>query len=124
MDDLIETIRTAIATDASDETRAAGAQACRTLLTALDTKPGEPLTGEPPASSPPESAGAPFASTWSPPDPHAAAHAIASVLRGMTPDQLLDLAIARLRAALPPGAAVPTPEPVKFHLIHINPSVL
>lgn len=36
MIDFIETIRTAIAADATVDARAAGAQACRTLLTALD----------------------------------------------------------------------------------------
>ena len=34
-------------------------------------------------------------------------HAAVSALRGMPPDQLLDLAIARLKAALPPGTEAP-----------------
>ena len=43
MQELIETIRAAVATDASAEKKAAGINACRTILTALDTEPGKPL---------------------------------------------------------------------------------
>src|SRR5437588_544733 len=42
MDQLIETIRVAVATDATAETRAAGAAACRTSPTALDPQAGQP----------------------------------------------------------------------------------
>lgn len=41
-------------------------------------------------------------------------------LRGMPAEQLLDLAIARLRAALPPGSTVPATSPVRFQLIPIH----
>lgn len=115
MEELIEKIRAATASEATDEARALGAQACRTLLTALDAKPGEPMAE--PATATPTELVAPAAS---PPTPQAAAHMIASALRGMTPDQLLDLAIARLRAALPAGAAVPVAQPVKFQLVTLN----
>lgn len=43
MDPLIDVIRTAIATGATTEQKAAGVQACRTIATALDTEPGKPL---------------------------------------------------------------------------------
>jgi hypothetical protein len=43
MQELIETIRAAVASEASNEQKAAGATACRTILTALDTEPGKPL---------------------------------------------------------------------------------
>ncbi len=111
MEDLIEKMRAATATDATDETRAEGAQACRTLLTALETKPGEPMATAVtvPAPIPSDSA-----------TPLATVHALASALRGMTPDQLLDLAITRLRAALPAGAEVPTAQAIKFPLVPIN----
>ncbi|MDQ3366745.1 MAG: hypothetical protein M3680_15075 [Myxococcota bacterium] len=97
MDQLLEAIRNATGTDASDEARAAGAQACRTILSALEAKPGEPLV----------SAGA----TMSP------IAAAVSVFRGMTPEQLLDLAIARLKAAVPEGTPTVAAQPVKFHLL-------
>lgn len=90
MEQLLEAIRAATAPDASDETRAAGANACRTLLAALEAKPGQPLAATPTATNPIEAA--------------------VSVFRGMPAEQLLDLAIARLKAALPPETAV---EPVK-----------
>ena len=40
-------------------------------------------------------------------------------LRGIPVDQLLDLAIARMRAALPKGVEAPRVEPLKFHIIQI-----
>lgn len=44
MQQLIDVITTAIASDASSEQKAAGVQACRTIAMALDTEPGKPLT--------------------------------------------------------------------------------
>lgn len=44
MQELIEMIRIATASDATHEQKAAGVQACRTIATALDTEPGKPLT--------------------------------------------------------------------------------
>jgi len=101
MEALIESIRAATSVDASDETRAAGAQACRTILSALEAKSGEPLVA-----------------AASPTSPIAAA---VSVLRGMSPEQLLDLAIARLKAAVPEGAPLVAAQPVKFHLLPVPP---
>ena len=43
MQELINAIQVAIATDASPEQKATGAQACRTILAALDTEPGKPI---------------------------------------------------------------------------------
>src|SRR5688500_9076649 len=88
MEQLLEAIRAATAPNASDEAKAAGANACRTLLTALDAKQGQPLA-TPPMSN--------------------AIEAAVSVFRGMPAEQLLDLAIARLKAA-PPETNL---EPVK-----------
>ena len=70
MSELIEAIRAAIAQGATAEQKAIGAQACRTILTALGAEPGKPLV-------------LPGA-----PKPHP--------LSGITVDQALDLAIARL----------------------------
>ena len=100
MDELLETIKLAAASDASDEARAAGAAACRTVLAALDARVGEPLVHVPaPAPSP-------------------VAMAV-SALRNVPPDQLLDLAIAKLRTLLPDGTALPRVDPVKFHVIQL-----
>ncbi|MEJ7598491.1 MAG: hypothetical protein WKG01_11325 [Kofleriaceae bacterium] len=106
MDELLESIRTAIAPDATDEARKLGAASCRTILTALEVSVGDPI-----------SAGAPST-------PALNATAIASVvgaLRQLPPDQHLDLAIARLRAALPATAEAPPPEaaPLRFQIIQL-----
>lgn len=77
MQELIETIRTAVATGANTDQKAAGATACRTILTALDTEPGKPLTAILPPSVAPS--GSPLQG-----------------LSKLSLDQMLDLMIARL----------------------------
>ena len=130
METLLETIRAAIAASANDEARAAGAHACRTILTVLEAKPGEPLATTAPevattqASSIIDVVAGDAASTDVPAAPTAGADpgqiaSMISALRGIPVDQLLDLAIARMRAALPKGIEVPRPEPVKFHIIQL-----
>ena len=118
MENLIETIRAATTTEATDAERAAAAQACRTLLAALEAKAGEPLAAPQPAVEPQSLA---MQAPVSAPPQAAAMHMIASALRGMQPDQLLDLAIARLRAAVPAGADVASVPGVKFHLLPLPP---
>lgn len=44
MNQLIEAIRAAVTEGATAEQKSIGAQACRTILTALDTEAGKPLT--------------------------------------------------------------------------------
>lgn len=68
MESLLEIIRAAVANDATADQKAAGAQACRTILAALDTEPGKPLV-------PPIAVSAPTRPSL---------------------DQVLDMAIARL----------------------------
>jgi hypothetical protein len=75
MQELIEAIRVAVADGATADQKARGAQACRTILTALDTEPGKPL------------------SVGTAPAPHP--------LANIDPGQALDLLIAKLTAALP-----------------------
>lgn len=70
MQELIEVIRAAVTTGATNEQKAAGVQACRTIIAALDTEPGKPLV---------------------PPSLLATSLATRPTL-----DQMLDLAIARL----------------------------
>jgi len=101
MDALIDTIRSSVAADATDEARAAGAQACRTILAALETPVGAPLAISPPATTLPPAA------------------QMLATLRGVPAEQLLDLAIAHLRAKLPADAAAPMVEPLKFHIIQL-----
>ena len=118
METLIETIRAAVQSDSTDEAKHQGALACRTILTALEAKAGEPLVPptEPNAAPP----SAPIAQPVPVIEPQQVA-AIVGALRGMPAEQLLDLAIARLRAALPKDATTPTIAPVKFQIIPIAP---
>lgn len=90
MDQLLEAIRNATATDATDDARTAGAHACRTILTALEAKPGESL-------APPIGAAV----------PDSPIAAVVAGLRGVPMDQLLDLAISKLRTMVPAEAATP-----------------
>jgi len=83
MQELIESIRVAVATEASAEQKVAGAQACRTILAALDTEPGKPFV--------------------LPGMPMPAAASRVSV------DQVLDLMIARLTTIASEREAQPAP---------------
>jgi hypothetical protein len=76
MQELLESIRAAVAEGATTDQKTAGAQACRTILTALEAAVGKPLS-MPGVPSP-------------------------GPLAGVDPTQALDLLIARLRSALPP----------------------
>ena len=118
METLIETIRVAVQSDATDEAKHQGALACRTILTALEAKAGEPLlpAADPGAAPPTRPAAQPAPVI----EPQQVA-AIVGALRGMPAEQLLDLAITRLRAALPKDAAPPPITPVRFQIIPIAP---
>ena len=99
METLLETIRASVAAGATDEVRAAGVHACRTILAALETPAGAPLAAAAPAMPP-------------------IAQMVAT-LRGVPMDQLLDLAIAQLRSKLPAEADAPKVEPLKFHIVQL-----
>ncbi len=106
MTDLIETIRVATSDDATPDQKRAAAAACRTLLTSLETRPGEtlglPILPSHPMATPPAPA------TPSP----------LALLAQLDVDQVLDLVIAKLRARVPDAATVTTrryaPPPLKL----------
>jgi hypothetical protein len=97
MDNLIETIRAAMMPDASDEARAAGATACRAVLATLDAQAGQPLAAAPVAATPIQAA--------------------VTAMSGLPSDQLLDLAIAKLRSMLPEGTTIEPVPPLKLPLL-------
>jgi hypothetical protein len=99
MENLIDTIRAAIANDASAESGAAGAHACRTILAAIETQAGEPLTSAPPPTTPVQAA--------------------LVALSKAPPEQLLDMVIAKLRSVLPTGAEVAPVQSVRIPLLPI-----
>ncbi|MCW5801767.1 MAG: hypothetical protein KIT31_05225 [Deltaproteobacteria bacterium] len=90
MEELINVIRSAVASDANNEQKAAGAQACRTILAALDTEPGNPM--KLPGTPSPSPGGR------------------------LSIDQVLDLAIARLTTIANERAAMPVPPPAQHGL--------
>ena len=81
-ENLIESIRAAAAEGSTPEARAAGANACRALLAAL----------EPPVPATP---------------PRLPVAAIAAAIKNVPPDQLADLLIAKLRTLVPADAQQP-----------------
>ena len=102
METHFETIRLAIATDATAEQRAAGANACRTIAAALETSTEVAIAAPALPTAAPQLA------------------QVLGLLRGVPPDQLLDFAIAHLKAKLPAGNTVAV-SPLKFHLLPVPP---
>lgn len=94
MNEMIEAIRAAVAEGATVEQKTYGAQACRTLLAALEAQVGKPI---------------PFLGAPAP-----------SPLAQLSPEQTLDLVIAKLRSVAESreaAAAQPTaPEPPALRL--------
>jgi len=122
METLIETIRIALLADATDEARHQAALACRTIFTALEAKKGAPLVvpqAEAPRAAAPSAAG-PMTQA-APPQirPEQIAQMI-TALRGVPPEQLLDMAIDRLRKALPAGVAIAPVPPLKFPMLPLG----
>lgn len=105
LDALIASIRAAVAPGAAPEARAIGATACRAVLAALETQPGQPL-----ASTPAPAASAIASSPIG---------ALLASLAAMPRDQLIDTLLSRLRAALPPGTRLPISGAPRFHLIQL-----
>lgn len=105
---LIAKIQSAVARGASSEARAAGAIACRSILTVLEAKPGTPLAA-PPATA--TSSTSPIASLLSQPG-------FLSKLAAMPREQLLDL-LKQVTGAMPGRSHTPATAAPRFHLIQI-----
>jgi hypothetical protein len=100
---LITSIRTAVAPGASAEARAVGATACRSILAALESKAGQPLTATPPATT---SATSPLAT-------------MLTQLAAMPREQMLEFITNFLRAKLPQGTQTQAMAGPRFHLIQL-----
>jgi hypothetical protein len=105
---MIASIRSAVAPNASREARTAGASACRSILTVLEAKPGQPLGGAPAAPAQPQS---PLASLFSQPG-------LLNKLAAMSREQLLDL-LKQVTGAASPRTQSPATDAPRFHLIQI-----
>ena len=103
MENYAETIQTALASEASTEARAAGAAACRSVLATLDPTPPQESASPVPANVMPQ---------------------LLAMLGKMDLNQILDVAIERLRAV---NSAQPNAKPIEpvralsFHLVPIPP---
>jgi hypothetical protein len=107
---LIASIRAAVITSASAEARTAGASACRSILTVLEAKPGQPLAATPQRMSPTAQA-SPLATLLSQPG-------LLSKLAAMSRDELIAL-LKQITTAMPTRPTTPTIAAPRFHLIEI-----
>jgi hypothetical protein len=107
---LLASIRAAVTSSASAEARAAGATACRSILTVLEAKPGHPLAATPQRTSPTAQA-SPLAALLSQPG-------LLSKLAAMSRDELIAL-LQQITSAMPARPTTPTTAAPRFHLIEI-----
>jgi hypothetical protein len=98
---MLAAIRGAFAADATDEARRAATAACHALLVVL--QPNAPAQPNAPVQL----------------NAAAVAQAV-TALRGVPADQLLDLAISKLRSALPAGVEVAPVKPLNFNFVPIS----
>ena len=107
---LIASIRAAVTPSASAEARTAGANACRSILTVLEAKPGQPLAATPQRMSPTAQA-SPLATLLSQPG-------LLSKLAAMSRDELIAL-FKQITSAMPGRPTTPITAAPRFHLIEI-----
>jgi hypothetical protein len=122
---LLETIGRALAPDADDGMRAQARELWTRCVSEL-TAGGAPAHAQPlppsgpsglptPVAAPPHAGG-----TYAPPAMPPITAAVQAV-KQMSPDQLLDIALQRLRASLPAGVNVAVPRGIQFNLVPIPP---
>jgi len=124
LQELVATIRASVAPGVTPEARAAGAAACRAILSALDAQVGQPLVATPtsmataqptpPSTSPLGRILSQFAGM-----PSEQLTGMLSQLAAMPREQLIEFLLTRLRSALPLGASTRVSAGPRFHLIQI-----
>lgn len=116
IDTIIQIVRDALAENATSEARDAGAAACRAILHHLEPHNGAPT--EPTVDREHERRDVAHATdTTRPTMPEVAA--LAAAIRTVPVDQLLDLAIAKLRALVPDEAAKPASRGLAIPLVPV-----
>jgi len=108
---LIASIRAAVTSSASAEARAAGANACHSILTVLEAKPGQPLAATSQRTASAAAQGSPLATLLSQPG-------LLSKLAAMSRDELIAL-LKQITSAMPGRPTTPTTAAPRFHLIEI-----
>jgi len=129
MDTLLDSIHIAVGDGASADERRRGAEACRALADALtDEDPPVAVVNDEataPTTLPTDEPTAPVGvAPPPPPPPPAPTHLLLGLgpnpFTGMTADQVLDLAIARLRSAIGDAApATPAGDPFRLTLVPV-----
>ena len=100
MENHLETIRVALATDASNELRRDGIAACHAVLAALAAP--DTVVPAPPQASPAQ-----------------LVESAIALLRHVPIDRVLDMAIATLKAKVPASSEVATARALTFHLVPV-----
>jgi hypothetical protein len=130
MDALLELVRRGLAPDADPTTRAAAREVCDRILHALGpapTPPGAPAVALPPVahapvpSPPPGFVPVPVIPLPGPMPPTSPLAQMIGVLRNLPREQVIDMAIQRIRAALPKGVTITEPKGIQFPLVPVPP---
>jgi hypothetical protein len=119
---LLELIASALAPEADEARRAGAREALVQLAQPIVTVPSAIPSA--PASQSPAVADATLVTAMPAPlvsPPSSPILMAARALRGLPPEQLLDIVLQRLRAALPAGATVATPKGIQFQLVPVTP---
>jgi hypothetical protein len=120
---VLELIASALAPEADEATRAGAREAlvqlAQPIVTASPMIPSAPAAPSPAVPDAALVAAMPAMPVVSPPSSPLVMAARA--LRGLPPEQLLDIVLQRLRAALPTGATVATPKGIQFQLVPVAP---
>jgi hypothetical protein len=123
---LLEIIRRGLAPEADPTARAHALDVCGRIVQAFSPPvPPPPMNFAPvaPVASAP-TVPPPFAMPqgFAPPAPASPLAAAVGMLRNLPPEQVFDLAIQRLRAALPQGVTVPEPKGIQLQLVPVIPA--
>lgn len=121
---LLEIIRRGLAPDADLAARANALDVCGRIVQAFGGLVSAPPVNPAPVASiaPAPTLPLPFTMPqgFAPPAPASPLAAAVGMLRNLPPEQLFDLAIQRLRAALPQGTPVPESRGIQFQLVPVT----
>lgn len=123
MQAMLELIGCGLAPEADDRTRSVArelwARFAQTIAAAAPVMPSPPMNSGPVMPPAPTMPGMPVMPTV--PAPTSPIAMAARTLHQLPPEQLLDLALQRLRAALPAGTTVSAPKGIQFQLVPVTP---
>lgn len=115
---LLEILRRGLVPSADASAQAMARDVCARILLVLSPPSSTPAAPFVPLA--PVSPTAGFVPSVVAPAPTSPLAAMVGTLRNLPPEQLLDMAIQRLRAALPAGATVAEPKGIQFQLVPVT----